>query len=197
MTQTQNVVLAESLGTGQGKSRLAVDTAFVLAGVALLTLCAKVQFWLPGSPVPATLGTFGVLIVGAGYGARLGVVTLVAYLMLGAAGAAVFAGEKAGLAYLTGGTGGYLLGYVLAAGAVGALARRGWDRSIVWMALALILGNALIYVPGLLWLRGFADSWAQTLAWGITPYLLGDALKLALAALLLPSLWLLRATFSR
>ena len=68
-------------------------------------------------------------------------------------------------------------------------ARKGWDRSVLTMALAMLVGNALIYVPGLLWLHQFASGWEQTLAWGITPFLIGDAIKLALAALLLPALW--------
>ena len=90
---------------------------------------------------------------------------------------------------MMGGTGGYLVGYVLATLALGALARRGWDRSVVTMAGAMLLGNILIYVPGLLWL-GELYGWDKPiLQWGLTPFLIGDALKLALAALLVPALW--------
>ena len=104
----------------------------------------------------------------------------------------VFAGssaEKYGLTYMMGGTGGYLVGYVLATVALGALAARGWDRSFGKMALAMLIGNVLIYVPGLLWL-GQLYGWDKPiLQWGLTPFLVGDAIKLALAAVLMPTLW--------
>ncbi len=164
----------------------------VIAGVAVLAICAKVKFPIYGSPVPVSLGTFGVLAVGAAYGLRLGLVTILAYMAVGALGMDVFSGssaEKAGLVYMMGGTGGYLFGFVLATAALGLLAQRGWDRSVIWMALAMIVGNVLIYVPGLLWLNTFAADWSQTMAWGLTPFIVGDVLKLALAALLLPALW--------
>lgn len=181
--------LAEVFGPGTGAALRIKQAVLVLIGIAALTVSAKAQVWLPGNPVPITLGTFGVLTVGAAYGPRLGLVTILGYMALGAMGASVFAGQEAGLTYMMGGTGGYLLGYVLATVALGLAAARGLDRSVPGMVGALLVGNALIYVPGLLWLSGFADSWAQTLAWGITPFLLGDALKLALAALLLPAIW--------
>ncbi len=161
----------------------------VALGIAALAIAAKIQVFLPNNPVPITFGTFAVLTIGAAYGPRLGLATILGYMALGAMGAAVFAGEKAGLTYMMGGTGGYLVGYVLATVALGYFARLGWDRSPMKMAVALLIGNALIYLPGLLWLNGFAESWAQTLAWGITPFVLGDVLKLALAALLIPGVW--------
>jgi biotin transport system substrate-specific component len=153
--------------------------------------------------VPITLGTFAVLTIGAAYGPRLGFATILAYLLVGALGFDVFAGssaEKSGLAYMAGGTGGYLVGYVLATLALGLAARRGWDRSVPGMAAAMLVGNVLIYIPGLIWLHhlvagglfdatAYASPWQQTLAWGLTPYLIGDALKLALAALVVPGLW--------
>jgi len=122
---------------------------------------------------------------------------------IGALGFDVFqssTAELAGLDYMTGTTGGYLLGYVLAVGAMGWLAQRGWDRSVVRMALAMLIGNAIVYVPGLAWLgyliaegmfqpETYGSVWAQTLAWGLTPFLVGDAMKLGLAALLLPAVW--------
>ena len=188
----QNPALSEVFGPREGAALLAKRAALVVAGVAVLAIAAKIKFPVPPSPVPVTLGTFAVLGIGAAYGARLGLVTILAYMLIGALGFDMFAGssaEKAGLVYMMGGTGGYLVGYVLATVALGALAHRGWDRSVLWMALAMLIGNVLIYVPGLLWLNGFAESWAQTFAWGITPFLIGDAMKLALAALVLPALW--------
>lgn len=182
-------VLSEAFGANEGTALRVKQAVLVVLGIAALTAMAKIQVFLPGNPVPITLGTFGVLTIGAAYGPRLGLMTILGYLALGAMGATVFAGEKAGLTYMMGGTGGYLVGYVLATLALGFAARKGWDRNVALMAVAMLIGNALIYVPGLLWLNGFAESWAQTLEWGITPFLIGDALKLVLAALLLPTLW--------
>jgi biotin transport system substrate-specific component len=138
------------------------------------------------------MGTFAVLSIGAAYGARLGLATILGYMLIGALGFDVFAGSNAevsGVTYMMGGTGGYLVGYVLAVLALGALTRQGWDRARGKMALALVLGNVLIYVPGLIWLTVLYGVDAPILAWGLTPFLLGDLVKLALAALLLPALW--------
>ncbi|MBP1807517.1 biotin transporter BioY [Rubellimicrobium aerolatum] len=203
MTQAARPVLAEIGGHEDGAARLARQAMFVALGIAGLTLAAQVQVPVPPSPVPVNLGTFAVLGIGAAYGPRLGLVTILGYMGLGALGADIFASSTAennGLGYMMGASGGYLLGYVLATVLLGALARRGWDRSAGWMALAMLLGNVAIYVPGLLWLHHvvaagafdpakYASVWDQTLAWGVTPYLIGDALKLGLAALLLPAAW--------
>ena len=185
-------VLTETFGPSQGSALRTKQAMMVILGVAALILTAKIQVFIPGTPVPITMTTFGVLTIGAAYGARLGAMTILGYLAIGAIGFDVFASssaENAGLTYMMGGTGGYLIGYVLAAFALGFAARKGWDRNVVLMGLAMLIGNALIYVPGLLWLHQFASGWEQTLAWGITPFLIGDALKLGLAALLVPGLW--------
>jgi biotin transport system substrate-specific component len=161
-----------------------------VAGITALILAAKIK--IPMFPVPMTMGTFAVLSIGAAYGARLGLTTILGYMLIGALGFDVFAGSSAevsGVTYMMGGTGGYLVGYVLAVLALGALARQGWDRARGKMALALVLGNVLIYVPGLIWLTVLYGVDAPILAWGLTPFLLGDLVKLALAALLLPALW--------
>lgn len=184
--------LHETLLPASGAGLWLRRALLVAGGIALLALAAKVKVPLWPSPVPVTLGTLAVLTLGAAYGPRLGLATILGYLALGALGADVFAGSSAGtsgLAYMLGGTGGYLLGYVLATLALGLAARAGWDRSVPRMALAMLAGNALVYVPGLLWLHQFTTGWAQTLDWGLTPYLVGDALKLALAALLFPAVW--------
>jgi biotin transport system substrate-specific component len=196
-------VLTERLWRTEGAEVWIRRVALVVFGVALLAVAAKVKVPLWPSPVPITLGTFAVLSIGAAYGPRLGLVTVLAYMAVGALGADVFAGSSAtkhGLAYMTGGTGGYLAGYVLATMFLGWAARRGWDRSVGRMALAMLIGNALIYLPGLAWLHhlvaaglfdpaAHASPWAQTLAWGLTPFLVGDAMKLVLAAVLFPVLW--------
>ena len=190
---TRNV-LADVFGATEGTALRLKQAALVVLGIAALAVAAKVKVPMWPSPVPITLGTFAVLTIGAAYGARLGLVTILGYMLIGALGYDVFASssaEKNGLAYMMGGTGGYLLGYVLATVALGWAAQRGWDRSVPKMAGAMLIGNALIYVPGVLWLHQFTTGWAQTLDWGLTPYLIGDAMKLALAALLLPAAWAL------
>lgn len=187
---TNDKVLIEAFGSTEGRLRLAKQAVLVLVGIAALAIFAKIK--VPMYPVPITMGTFAVLTIGAAYGPRLGLATIIGYMLVGALGFDVFAGssaEKFGLTYMMGGTGGYLVGYVLATLALGMAARAGWDRSIGKMALAMLIGNALIYIPGLIWL-GQLYGWDQPiLAWGLTPFLIGDALKLALAAVLVPGLW--------
>jgi biotin transport system substrate-specific component len=191
-TSASREVLTETLWPAEGAALQLKRAVLIVLGVAALAIAAKIQVPVWPSPVPITLGTFAVLTVGAAYGPRLGLATILGYMILGVLGWDVFAGSSAeenGLTYMMGGTGGYLLGYVLATLALGQAARRGWDRSVGGMALAMLAGTALIYVPGLLWL-GQLYGWDQPiLAWGLTPFLIGDALKLALAALLVPALW--------
>ena len=183
--------LAELFVPRQGAGRLVKQIILVLVGIAALAVAAKTKIFI-GTPVPVTMGTFAVLTIGAAYGARLGLATIIGYMLIGALGFDVFASssaEASGLTYMMGSTGGYLVGYVLATLTLGVFAERGWDRSVGMMALAMLIGNALIYVPGLLWL-GQLYGWDQPIMqWGLTPFLLGDALKLVLAALLLPLVW--------
>ena len=189
-TQTPSLTLAEAIFPQTGQALRVKQLVLVAAGIAALVLAAKIK--IPMFPVPMTMGTFAVLSIGAAYGTRLGLATILGYMLIGALGFDVFAGSSAevsGLSYMMGSTGGYLMGYVLAVVALGALARKGWDRARGKMALALVLGNALIYVPGLIWLTVLYGLEAPILSWGLTPFLLGDVVKLALAALLLPALW--------
>lgn len=185
-----NKVLTEAIAPRQGTQLLIKQAALVVLGIAVLAVAAKIK--VPMWPVPITMGTFAVLTIGAAYGARLGLVTILGYMIVGALGFDVFAGSSAeayGLSYMMGGTGGYLLGYVMATVALGWFAQAGWDRSAGKMALAMLAGNVLIYVPGLIWL-GMLYGWDKPiLQWGLTSFLIGDALKLALAAALLPALW--------
>lgn len=191
MSSIQNNKVLSDLAEVNGPSiRLLKQAALVVVGIAVLAIAAKIK--VPMWPVPITMGTFAVLSLGAAYGARLGLVTILGYMAIGALGFDVFAGssaEKFGLEYMMGGTGGYLVGYILATVLLGALARKGWDRSAPKMAAAMLMGNVLIYVPGLLWL-GVLYGWDKPiLAWGLTPFLMGDAIKLALAAGLFPLVW--------
>ncbi len=190
---------------GMARGSLASRLALILAGVVALWLSAKVKVAL--EPVPVTMQVLVVMSIGMAYGARLGMATVAAYLALGALGAPVFAGtpEKGlGLAYMLGPTGGYLLGFLLAAGVVGGLARRGWDRSPLKTALAMAAGLAVIYAAGVAWLAwgtpvglvlgGFAGiGLDRALAVGVLPFLWIDALKLALAVLAFPTIWRLVA----
>jgi len=129
-----------------------------------------------------------VLLLGALYGSRRGPATVVAYLTLGAIGLPVFAAGAAGLARFVGPTAGYLLGFVVAAFAVGSLCERGWDRRPWTAAASMIIGNLIIYATGILWLSRFV-GWEAVLSAGVLPFLIGDALKIALATILLPSGW--------
>lgn len=196
-------VLTDALWPAEGARLWVRRAVLVVVGVALLALAAKVKVPVWPSPVAISLGTFAVLTIAAAYGPRLGLATVGAWMLVGALGFDVFqnsSAEKHGLAYMMGATGGYLVGYLLAAVALGFAARRGWDRTVGGMALALLAGNVLIYVPGLIWLHHlvatglhdpvtYGSAWDQTLAWGLTPFLIGDVLKLGLAALVIPGLW--------
>ena len=187
---THNSVLAEAIFPQTGQAMRVKQIILIIAGIAALAVAAKIK--IPMFPVPMTMGTFAVLSIGAAYGMRLGLATIIGYMLVGVFGFDVFAGSSAetfGMTYMMGGTGGYLVGYVLAILALGYAARQGWDRSIGKMALAMVLGNVLIYVPGLIWLAMLYGTDAPIFTWGLTPFLLGDLVKLALAALLLPAVW--------
>lgn len=164
-----------------------VRSAVLIAlGTALLTLSAKLNLPLP--LVPMTLQTLVVLLIGAAYGARLGSVTVIAYLAEGALGLPVFAGPVGGLATLTGPTAGYLAGFVVAAFIVGWFAERGWDRSVPRLFVAMAFGHIAILALGFGWLAfamhlGVAKAWSV----GVLPFLAGSLVKNALGATLLPA----------
>ena len=192
-TSVQSTVLAEHIWPTEGASIWLKRAALVGFGILALAIAAK--FRVPMWPVPATMQTFVVLSIGAAYGLRLGLVTLVGYLVLGALGVSVFAGSgegATGLGYMLGATGGYLAGFVVAGGVMGELARRGWDKSFGKMVLAMLIGNIVIYGLGLSWMAHmFLDTKgaAWVMQWGMTNFLLFDAVKLLLAANLFPSVW--------
>ncbi len=165
------------------------SAALMLLGSIALWLSAKIQ--LPLWPVPATMQTFVVLMLGIAYGWRLAGVTMLLYLAEGAVGLPVFAGtwsEGGGIGHLVGPTAGYLVGFAVAAAAVGWLAERGWDRSPATAAVAMVAGNLVIYALGIGWL-GAQIGYATALEVGLLPFLLGDAIKVALGAALLPLAW--------
>jgi biotin transport system substrate-specific component len=177
-------------GLSGGRYSFARSAALAVGGSLALWLSAKLQ--VPFYPVPVTMQTFVVLAMGMAFGWRLSTATVALYLIQGAVGLPVFAGtpEKGiGLAYMAGPTGGYLVGFLLAAGLCGWLAERGWDRSFWTTTLAMLIGNLIIYALGLLWL-GTVIGWDKpVLQFGLIPFIPGDALKVLLAALTLPFAW--------
>ena len=166
---------------------LAWKLVLVLAGSVLIALAAQVRIPLPFSPVPVTGQTFAVLLVAAALG-RLGVASVIAYLAEGAIGLPVFAGGASGLASMGGPTGGYLVGFVLAAVIVGAAAEREWDRRLATSLLVMLLGEIAIYACGIAWLARFPLSVSLWQA-GLIPFIPGDLFKMVLAALALPAAW--------
>ena len=173
---------------------IGTETAFnalragLLALVGSLLVAVSAQFYVPMVPVPMTMQSFAVLVIGAAYGARLGAATLLLYMAEGALGLPVFAGMKGGAVHLLGPTGGYIVGFVLAGVVVGWLAERGWDRSVVWTTLAMLIGKVFIFVPGVLWL-GAVIGMDKAIGAGFVPFIPGIFLKVALAVAVLPGAW--------
>jgi biotin transport system substrate-specific component len=168
-----------------------VRDVLVTAGGSVL-VAALAQLSDHQLPVPHTGQTLGVLLAGAALGWRRGGVALLAYVAAGLAGLPFFAGSTTGFSVLAGTTGGYLVGFIAAAMLIGFLAERGWDRTPWLMALAMVLGNAVIYLFGASWLAHVANLTPQlAFQFGVQPFLLFDAIKLAVAVILLPGAWFL------
>lgn len=203
-TTTMRPVLSEAVGFESGVSLRMKQILLLVAGVLALWVSAKIQ--IATLPVPVTLQMLVIMVIGAAYGPWLGASTVLAYVMLGAQGVPVFAGtpEKGiGLAYIFGPTGGYILGFVLAAFVVGSLARTGWDRSPMRMALAMVAGLLAVYIPGVIWLcSGFGliasvagesafmgFGWENWYTYGVRTFIWVDALKLVVAVIAFPAIW--------
>lgn len=172
--------------SSQSIPALAVKAFLIVIGSLLLAVSAQIK--IPLYPVPVTGQTLVVLLIGMVYGLRLGGITIAAYLLQGAIGLPVFAGGAFGIATLVGPTGGYLGGFLIAAVVMGFLAERGMGRNIISTIIAMIIGNAVIYVMGVSWLASFIGA-EKALAAGVLPFLYGDALKLVVAAGLMPVAW--------
>jgi biotin transport system substrate-specific component len=170
------------------------EVALVLGGSLLIGLSAQLKVVLPFTPVPITGQTFAVLLLGALYGSKRGPATVLTYLALGVIGLPVFAGGAYGIARLVGPTGGYLVGFLAAAFVVGWLSELGWDRQPWTAAISMSIGSAVIYGAGVLWLSRFV-GWEAVLSTGVLPFLPGDAVKIALATILLPTGWRLIGRF--
>lgn len=171
---------------------LARSVALVLGGAVFVGLTAQVVVPLPFTPVPLSLQTFSVLLVGAVLGSRRGAASMALYLLAGVAGVPWFSAHHSGWSFPSFG---YIVGYVAAAWLVGRLAERGADRQVLPTAGLMALGNLVIYafgVPGLMLATGM--PLAKALLLGVLPFLIGDAVKIALAAGLLPAAWKLVGT---
>ncbi|MFE3823928.1 biotin transporter BioY [Streptomyces sp. NPDC059092] len=176
------VVLADLLPASRTR-----DIALVLGGAALTGLAAQIAVPVPGSPVPVTGQTFAALLVGTALGARRGFLSLAVYTLVGMAGMPWFSAGSSGPG---GASFGYVLGMLLAATVVGALARRGGDRSVLRTAATMVVGSAVIYAVGVPYLAlSTGMSLSAAVAAGLVPFLLGDALKAALAMGALPAAW--------
>jgi biotin transport system substrate-specific component len=186
-TPLNHPTLADTLWKDQSLLRTIV---LAVAGSILLYISAKIR--VPFYPVPITMQTFVVLLIGFVYGWKLGAATILLYLVEGAAGLPVFSGSPErgiGVAYMMGPTGGYLTGFVLAAGLCGWLAERGWDRHWLTTLAAMVMGNLVIYALGLAWLGSVVGWDKPVLDYGLFPFLYGDLFKVILATLAFPVAW--------
>ncbi|MGB8980871.1 MAG: biotin transporter BioY [Anaerolineales bacterium] len=165
------------------------DITLIVLGALFVAALAQVEIPLPFTPVPITGQTFGVLLVGAALGSKRGAASLASYLAMGMVGLPFFAGGAHGFDIVLGATGGYLIGFILAAYAIGLLAERGLERSVRTSLVPFLVGTVIIYVCGVAWLTVILGSFGKALAAGLVPFLIGDVLKLLAAAITLPAAW--------
>jgi biotin transport system substrate-specific component len=178
------------VGLGERASPRLRNIVLVLAGAVLIYLTSLVYFTLPDNPVPVTLQTFGVLVVGGALGMRRGGLATFLYVALGVVGLPFFAEHKGGIQVIWGATGGYLVGFVLAGALVGRLAELGWDRRIAGAIGATALGTLVIYLIGVPWLAAVLGvPLNRAVELGVAPFLVGDIIKLLAAAAVFPAAW--------
>jgi biotin transport system substrate-specific component len=173
------------------RSTALTHAGFIVGGTLFIAALAQIAIPVPGSPVPVTGQTLAVYLIGTTYGARLGFATFATYLLAGIAGAPVFApAATVGLARLTGATGGYLIGMLIAVLVLGALADRKADQKFKTSFPALIFGSVIVFTFGLIWLNVSLNlTWAQTISAGLTPFIFGEVIKIAITATSLPLIW--------
>ena len=176
------------------RSTALTQASFIVGGTLFIAAMAQIAIPVPGSPVPVTGQTLAVYLIGTTYGARSGFATFATYLLAGIAGAPVFAASTGatshGLARLTGATGGYLIGMLVATLILGALADRKADQKFKTSFPALISGSVIVFTFGLTWLHTSLDlTWAQTISAGLTPFIFGEVIKIAITATSLPLIW--------
>jgi biotin transporter BioY len=179
--------IADVFRPGDRTRGIMYDAIVVICGSLILCLSAQVKVYLPISPVPITGQTFAVLMLAALLGSRRGVLAIIAYLIEGASGLPVFAGGI-GPAVLIGPTGGYLFGFIAVAYVVGRLAEMGWDRRVITTIAAMLAGEIVLYTFGVCWLAIMTNI-RIALVVGLYPFIVGDILKIALAAAVLPAGW--------
>jgi len=166
------------------------NAVLVVSGVLGLAALAQIAIPVPGSPVPVTGQTLGVLILGTTYGSTLGVTTFAIYILAGIAGAPVFANSGHGLDRIVGATGGYLIGMLVATLVLGQLARFRLDQKFLTALPSMLIGTVTTFSFGLVWLHQYTgQSWSWTLNAGLTPFIVGEALKIAIAGTSLPAIW--------
>jgi len=166
------------------------NAVLVVSGVLGLAALAQIAIPVPGSPVPVTGQTLGVLILGTTYGSTLGVTTFAMYILAGVAGAPVFANSGHGLERIVGATGGYLIGMLVATFVLGQLARFRLDQKFVTALPSMLIGTVITFSFGLVWLYQYTgQSWSWTVNAGLTPFILGEVLKIAIAGTSLPAIW--------
>lgn len=164
--------------------------SLIAAGAIFLSALAQVAIPVPGSPVPVTGQTLGVLLIGTTYGAGLGLATFGVYLLAGIAGAPVFAGASFGFEKITGATGGYLIGMLVATYLLGFLANRRMDQKFITSLPSMLFGSLVTFSFGLVWLHHFTGKdWAWTINAGLTPFIFGEGLKIVIAGTSLPIVW--------
>ena len=172
------------------RSTVSTKIALVVGGVTFLWLMAQISVPVPGSPVPVTGQTLGALLLGSAYGASLGFTTFASYLIVGFLGAPVFASGAHGLSRITGATGGYLVGMLIASLITGYLAGRKWDQKVLTVIPTMLIGDFIIFSAGLFWLHhSIHANWATTFKFGFTPFVLGEVIKIAIASTAMPTLW--------
>ena len=188
MAVAQPAVLADVwTERAEGARSLVRQVVLVVGGAAFVGLSAQVAVPLPFTPVPLTLQTFAVLLAGAALGPMRGVLSMSLYAVAGIAGVPWFAEGSSGFAMPSFG---YILGFIIAAGIVGRLAESGATRTVWRTAGLMVIGNLVIYAVGVTWLKFAIDStWVMALELGVVPFLIGDVVKIALAAGLLPLAW--------
>jgi len=179
--------VADVFRPSEGVSAFIYDAVIVIFASLLVGLSAQIRIYLPFSPVPVTGQTFAVLILAALLGSRRGVLTILAYMAEGFLGLPIFAGGI-GLAALLGPTGGYLVGFIATAYLVGRLAEMGWDRRVSTTIAMMVIGDAILLSFGFIWLSMLTDIRTAFVA-GVYPFIIGDILKIALAAVVLPVGW--------
>jgi len=166
------------------------NSALIAGGVLVLSALAQIAIPVPGSPVPVTGQTLGVLLIGTSYGAGMGLATYSLYLLAGIAGAPIFAGASYGLEKLTGATGGYLIGMMIATYFLGLLANRRMDQRFLTALPAMLFGSFIIFLCGVSWLRFFTgQNWGWAINAGLTPFIVGEILKITIAGTSLPIVW--------